>query len=117
MRSGSETLEKEFEKSDILIVWCLLSSEKITTIIWKVFSFSTLHHFSFSKKKIPLPEKSLILNFKFSKLDSMQNVCNNNSLIKFSFFFFTRVQVRMKFDRANRWIGKERKIEARLGAG
>lgn len=77
-----------------LIVWCLLSSEKIT-IIWKVFSFSILHHFSFSKKNHFQRTKSSILNFKFSKLDSMQetflsfsSVCNNDSPIKFSFFFF-----------------------------
>lgn len=83
MRSGSETLEKEFEKSDTLIVWCLLSSEKITTIIWKVFSFSTLHHFSFSKKKNSTSRE--IFDFEFQIFKIGLDAGN------FS-FFFERVQ-------------------------
>lgn len=67
MRSGSETLEKEFEKSDTLIVWCLLSSEKIT-IIWKIFSFSTLHHFSFSKKKNSTSREIFDFEFQIFKI-------------------------------------------------
>lgn len=51
-----------------LIVWCLLSSEKITTIIWKVFSFSTLHHFSFSKKKNSTSREIFDFEFQIFKI-------------------------------------------------
>lgn len=72
----------------------------------------------FSKKKKKTPETEIfdfeleifkigldVGNFSFS------SVCNNDSLT-FSFFFFVRVQVCMKFD--TRIVGSERNVKSRF---